>query len=150
MPSTSKKQHNFMEAVAHNPSFAKKVHIPQSVGKDFSEADKGKKFSKGGVPRPDVEGVNKPKTQHGAATLFSKGGSMKKPITAIKKMAKGGDTTMSNPSKEKNGLTRETMGKVRTAAPSKDGIAERGKTRAMMPKMAGSTTGMKKGGKARK
>ena len=37
-----------MEAVAHNPSFAKKVGIPQSVGKDFSNADKGKKFSKGG------------------------------------------------------------------------------------------------------
>jgi hypothetical protein len=146
MPSTSKKQHNFMEAVAHNPSFAKKVHIPQSVGKDFSEADKGKKFSKGGVPRPELEGVNKSKTQHGAMTLFSKGGSMKKPMMAVKKMAKGGDTTMSNPSKEKNGLTKEVMAKVRTAAPSKDGIAERGKTRAMMPKMSGSTTGMKKGG----
>jgi hypothetical protein len=48
MPSTSKKQHNFMEAVAHNPSFAKKAGVPQSVGKDFSEADKGRKFFKGG------------------------------------------------------------------------------------------------------
>ena len=143
MPSSSKKQHNFMEAVAHNPAFAKKAGIPQSVGKDFSTADKGKKFGRGGVPRPDLEKVNSPKTRHGEMDLFSKGGSMKK-------MAKGGDTTMSNPSKEKNGLTKETMGKVRTAAPSKDGIAERGKTRAMMPKMAGSTTGMKKGGKARK
>jgi len=48
MPSTSKKQHNFMEAVAHNPSFAKKAGVPQSVGKDFSTADKGKTFKKGG------------------------------------------------------------------------------------------------------
>ena len=48
MPSTSKKQHNFMEAVAHNPSFAKKVGINQSVGKDFSTADKGKTFKQGG------------------------------------------------------------------------------------------------------
>jgi hypothetical protein len=48
MPSTSKKQHNFMEAVAHNPSFAKKAGVPQSVGQDFSSADKGRKFSKGG------------------------------------------------------------------------------------------------------
>jgi len=48
MPSSSKKQHNFMEAIAHNPGFAKKVGIPQSVGKDFSNADKGKSFSKGG------------------------------------------------------------------------------------------------------
>ena len=48
MPSTSKKQHNFMAAIANSPSFAKKVGIPQSVGKDFNEADKGRKFSKGG------------------------------------------------------------------------------------------------------
>jgi hypothetical protein len=48
MPSSSKKQHNFMEAIAHSPSFAKKVGVPQSVGQDFSTADKGRKFSKGG------------------------------------------------------------------------------------------------------
>ena len=48
MPSVSKSQHNFMEAVAHNPAFAKKAGVPQSVGKDFSAADKGRKFSKGG------------------------------------------------------------------------------------------------------
>ena len=38
-----------MTVVAHNKAFAKKVGIPQSVGKDFTEADKGKKFKKGGV-----------------------------------------------------------------------------------------------------
>ena len=48
MPSSSKKQHNFMAAIAHSPSFAKKVGVPQSVGKDFNQADKGRKFSKGG------------------------------------------------------------------------------------------------------
>ena len=48
MPSKSKKQHNLMEAVAHSPAFAKKVGIPQSVGQDFSKADKGRKFQKGG------------------------------------------------------------------------------------------------------
>ena len=48
MPSTSKKQHNFMAAVAHNPAFAKKAGVPQSVGKDFTQADKGRKFAKGG------------------------------------------------------------------------------------------------------
>jgi hypothetical protein len=37
-----------MAAVAHNPAFAKKAGVPQSVGKDFSMADKGRKFSKGG------------------------------------------------------------------------------------------------------
>ena len=44
MPSTSKKQHNFMAMVAHNPKMAKKVVVPQSVGADFLAADKGKKF----------------------------------------------------------------------------------------------------------
>ena len=49
MPSKSKAQRNFMAAVAHNPAFAKKAGVPQSVGKDFNEADKGRKFSKGGT-----------------------------------------------------------------------------------------------------
>ena len=48
MPSTSKKQHNFMAAIAHNPAFAKKVGVPQSVGEDFNKADKGRKFGVGG------------------------------------------------------------------------------------------------------
>jgi hypothetical protein len=37
-----------MEAVAHSPAFAKKVGVPKSVGEDFSQADKGRKFGKGG------------------------------------------------------------------------------------------------------
>ena len=49
MPSTSKKQANLMSAVAHNPAFAKKVGIPQSVGMDFNKADKGKTFKGGGM-----------------------------------------------------------------------------------------------------
>lgn len=48
MPSSSKAQHQFMAAIAHSPSFAKKVGVPMSVGKDFTAADKGRKFSKGG------------------------------------------------------------------------------------------------------
>lgn len=39
MPSTSAKQHRFMEAIAHSPSFAKKAGVAQSVGKDFARAD---------------------------------------------------------------------------------------------------------------
>ena len=48
MPSVSKKQADFMRAVAHSPEFAKKAGVPQSVGKEFSNADNGRKFSKGG------------------------------------------------------------------------------------------------------
>jgi hypothetical protein len=49
MPSKSKAQRNFMAAVAHNPAFAKKAGVPQSVGKEFNQADKGRKFAKGGI-----------------------------------------------------------------------------------------------------
>jgi hypothetical protein len=49
MPSTSKKQHNLMAAVANNPAFAKKVGIKQSVGEEFMKADKGRKFGSGGM-----------------------------------------------------------------------------------------------------
>ena len=40
MPTVSKKEHNFMEAVDHDPAFAKRVGVSQSVGKEFVEADK--------------------------------------------------------------------------------------------------------------
>ena len=49
MPSKSPAQHRLMEAVAHNPKFAKKVGIPQKVGKEFAKADEGKKFKGGGL-----------------------------------------------------------------------------------------------------
>jgi len=49
MPSKSLSQHRLMQAVAHNPKFAKKVGVPQSVGKEFAKADEGKKFAGGGL-----------------------------------------------------------------------------------------------------
>ena len=57
MPSSSAKQHRFMQAVAHNPSFAKKAGVPQKVGKDFSEADKGHKFKGGGSVEKESKAV---------------------------------------------------------------------------------------------
>ena len=54
MPSTSKKQHNFMAAVAKNPAFAKKVGVPRSVGEEFLTADKGKKFKGGGMAKKEL------------------------------------------------------------------------------------------------
>ncbi len=58
MPSTSKKQHNFMAAVANNPKFAKKVGVAASVGKDFETADKGKTFKEGGTMKKVDMGKN--------------------------------------------------------------------------------------------
>jgi hypothetical protein len=62
MPSKSSKQHRFMEAIAHSPSFAKKVGVKQSVGKDFAAADKGKTFARGGS---FLAKINKQDTRHG-------------------------------------------------------------------------------------
>ena len=67
MPSKSAKQHRFMEMVAHNPKMAKKVGVPQSVGRDFSEADKGKKFAVGGINM-----INRDITRHGRVLGASK------------------------------------------------------------------------------
>ena len=131
MPSTSKKQHNFMAAIAHSPAFAKKVGVPQSVGKDFTAADKGKKFGSGGYTRADIQKVNQPKTDHGKMAFFKEGG-----------------TTMAT---KNNGITSAKMGSVRTAAPSRDGVASKGKTKGTMISMKGSTPlGMKKGGMTKK
>lgn len=76
MPSTSKKQHNFMAAIAHNPEFAKKVGIKQSVGKDFNAADKGKKFGMGGSATYTEGGekqINKQNTRWGSTLGSQKG-----------------------------------------------------------------------------
>ena len=51
MPSVSKKQHNLMALVANNPKASKRLGIPQSVGKEFMKADKGKSFKEGGAVR---------------------------------------------------------------------------------------------------
>lgn len=45
MPSTSNKQRRFMAAAAHDPKFADRAGIPQSVAKEFNQADKGKKLA---------------------------------------------------------------------------------------------------------
>ena len=71
MPSVSKAQHNLMAAAAHNPKFAKKVGVPVSVAKEYNEADKGKKFKKGGVSLAVGRGEKLPTSQ--GAGLTAKG-----------------------------------------------------------------------------
>jgi hypothetical protein len=110
MPAKSAKQEKFMQAVANNPKFAKKVGVPTSVGKEFTKS--------GG----------------GMATKMNPGmmAMMKKKAPA-KKMAGGG-------------MAASKMGAVKTAAPSKDGVAMKGKTKGKQIVMAGNK-GMKYGGK---
>ena len=92
MPSKSKAQHNLMEAVAHSPKFAKKVGIPQKVGKDFAEADKGKKFKSGGL----YENIHKKQARIAAGSgermrkVGSKGAPTKDAFIQSAKTAKKG------------------------------------------------------------
>ena len=57
-----------MAAVAHSPKFAKKAGVPMSVGSEFMDADKGKKFRTGGASSPKA-GINKQKTHHGSMQM---------------------------------------------------------------------------------
>lgn len=45
MPSKSRAQHNLMAMVAHDPKAAKRTGIPQSVGREYVKADKGKRLA---------------------------------------------------------------------------------------------------------
>ena len=47
MPSKSQKQHNLMEAAAHDRAFAKKAGVPQKVAREFVKADEKKERAKG-------------------------------------------------------------------------------------------------------
>ena len=118
MPSVSKKQHNFMEAVAHNPAFAKKAGVPQSVGKDFSAADKGRKFSKGGDMKHSDVKMDKGMMQK---AVNKHEGRLHKGAT-MTKLAKGG-------------MAPSKMGAVKTGK-TPDGVASKGKTKGAMVKMA--------------
>ena len=59
MPAVSDKQKRFMDAVAHNKAFAKRVGVPQSVGKEFSKTSKGLKFKEGGEMKESKKTIKK-------------------------------------------------------------------------------------------
>ena len=110
VPSVSKKQHNFMAAVAKNPAFAKKVGVPASIGQEFLTADKGKKFNKGGSMKHEDIAKDKPMMAKVAAKAVK--GHEKR----MHKMAGGGK-----------------VGQLSKA----DGCAVKGKSKGKMVKMAG-------------
>ena len=131
MPSKSAKQHRFMQAVAHSPSFAKKAGVSQSVGKDFSAADKGKTFKKGG----DIMASKKMMNKGGMA----KGGMHKMPDGKMMKnsdMKMGGTKKGGMPMKDgKPAFLKKMMGGGMAYAKG-GGIESRGKTKGTMVKMA--------------
>jgi hypothetical protein len=143
MPSTSKKQHNFMAAVANNPSFAKKVGVPQSVGKEFNQADKSRKFSKGGDTMASKMNPGfmamMAKKKAGAKKMAGGGMPMKDGKPAFIGDGKG--------AMKHGGMTKAKkmnmggMSNGGSASKRADGIAIKGNTK-------GTEIGMKRGGKA--
>jgi len=136
VPSVSKKQHNFMAAIAHSPAFAKKVGVPQSVGKDFNAADKGRKFGSGGMSRPDAQGINKPKTQHGKMALFNKGGDMMN--SKMKMFEKSGKDVekkgMKEGSKKDMAMDRMQMMGMKKGGMTEGGKSDKAQDKAMIKK----------------
>ena len=159
MPSVSKKQHNLMEMVAHNKAAAKRLGIPQSVGKEFAKADKGKTFSRGGDMKESKAMVKKE-----IGFMKAKGApkSMVKhemsEMMGMKKMAGGGMPMAMKDGKKVPAFAADGVGKMKhggmakkmmgggmsyakggSASSRADGIAQKGKTKGKM---------LAKGGKA--
>jgi hypothetical protein len=179
MPVTSEKQKKFMDAVAHNKGFAKKVGVPQSVGADFSEASKGMKFGSGSKTRADSQTANSPKTNHGNTALFKQGGTMAskmnpgfmammakkkdaKPSAMGKPTMKAGMSTAKDGMKKptpmaktdmmgmnKGGMKKMATGGLSSGHKSANGVASKGKTKGTQISMPGNK-GMKSGGSAKK
>ena len=93
-----------MAAVANNPSFAKKVGVPQSVGKEFSNADKNRKFSKGGDTMA--------KMNAGFMAMIAKKKAGAKAEMPMKKMAGGGSASKRADGVATKGKTKGAMIKM--------------------------------------
>jgi hypothetical protein len=121
MPSKSQKQHNLMAMVANDPAAAKRVGVPQSVGKEFVKADKGRKFNEGGDMKESKA-------------------MMKKEVAFMK--AKGAPKAMvKHEQAETKGMKKGAKGySAGGFTRSADGIAKKGKTKAKQ-------IAMKSGGK---
>lgn len=130
-----------MAAAAHNPAFAKKVGISQSVAKEFNQADKGKKFKEGGEMKE-----SKAMAKKEIAFMQKKGApkSMIKHEKAEYGMKEGGSCKMEAKKEvkahEKRMHKMANGGYVRAA----DGIAKTGKTKGTQIKMCGGGKTMSK------
>jgi hypothetical protein len=132
MPSVSKKQHNFMAAVANNPKFAKKAGVSSAVGKEFLTADKGKTFKEGGTMKKMNPGM--------MAIMAKKKPMAKKEMSAEMPMKHGGkvhsDVAKDKPMMKKVAAKAVKGHEKRMHSMAKGGGIEiKGKTKGKMIKM---------------
>ena len=129
MPSVSKKQHNFMAAVAKNPSFAKKAGVPRSVGEDFLTADKGKKFREGGTMKK-IDAKKNPGMAKLPTAVRNKMGFMKEGGKAHSDIAKDKPMMKKVAAKAVKGHEKRLHGMAKGG-----GVEMKGKTKGKMVKM---------------
>ena len=141
MPSTSKKQHNFMAAAAHNPAFAKKAGISQNVAKEFNQADKGRKFGSGGMKPVDMKknpGVAKlPTAVRNKMGFMKKGGMAKSDAKEDMKMDKAQDKAMIKKAFKQHDAQEHKGGKGTKLALKAGGMCGGGKAMKKMAKGGG-------------
>ena len=153
MPATSKKQEKFMQAVANNPKFAKKVGVKQSIGREFTKEKsmKTKKMNMGGRAMKDRDGsvAMDPKMQMAMAAQQKRAamGGMKKG-GKVKKMRKGGNTSRMNELEELGRVDSEKGYSTKGKRNLKDEKAR--VVREIKNKKAGGKVGYKAGGKVKK
>jgi len=129
MPSVSKKQHNFMAAVASNPKFAKKAGVPSAVGKEFLTADKGKTFKEGGTMKK-VDMKKNPGMAKLPTAVRNKMGFMKEGGKAHSDVAKDKPMMKKVAAKAVKGHEKRLHGMAKGG-----GVEMKGKTKGTMIKM---------------
>jgi len=152
MPTKSAKQERFMQAVAHNPKFAKKVGVPVTVGQEFTKAGGGEMKESKAMMKKEIGFMKK----KGAPKSMIKH-EMKE--AGMKKMASGGMPMVMKDGQKVPAFAADGKGKMKSggmavkkyaagglAAGHKaaDGVAVKGKTKAKQVMMRG---GGKAGGK---
>lgn len=135
MPAVSEKQKRFMQAVAHNKGFAKKVGVPQSVGREFSKAKGGEMKESKAMMKKEVsfmkkKGAPKSMLKHEMAEMKSEGRGMAKADMQKKAMKSGGIAT------SLKAHAAAPASKAHATMARGGGIEARGKTKGKMVKMA--------------
>ena len=140
MPSKSKAQHNLMAMVAHDPKAAKRLGIPQSVGKEFMKKDRSKKFDEGGSTIEDMptskrikatayKALDKVTSLPFKAAEYVERKTTKDPEKRVIKKNVIDVMEKLNAEKEKGAYFKKGGSVKSSASRRADGVAQRGKTR---------------------
>ena len=139
-----------MAKIATDPAFAKAKGVPKSVGEDFLQADKGKRFGTGGSTGYTYGGqnqINKPRTRFGSKYGY-KLNVPNESVTKYIGKKEGGTVNHSDIAKDKPMMKKvaseavkgheKRMHKMAKGGVTRaDGCVTKGHTKGKMIKMAG-------------